>query len=121
VVCGRCGPERRVDNGRALSFCTLLTHMAERITVVQRLHGSGATRYAVEADGHRYHVGVSDADVRRLAPGAAAADLVRESFVFLLEREPASSILQRFDLPVIQRYFPEYSEAMRRRFSSTGP
>jgi hypothetical protein len=42
------------------------------------------------------------------------AGLVRASFEFLLEREPASSILRRFDLDVIGRYFPEYGEAMRR-------
>ena len=31
-----------------------------------------------------------------------------QAFQFLLEREPASSILSRFALPVIERYFPEY-------------
>ena len=35
-------------------------------------------------------------------------DLVRRSFVFLLEREPKESILRSFDLPVIGRYFPDY-------------
>lgn len=42
------------------------------------------------------------------------ADLVRESFVFLLAREPASSILPQFSLDVIGRYFPEYRSEMRR-------
>lgn len=41
--------------------------------------------------------------------------LVHESFVFLLEREPPSSILKRFSLDVIGRYFPEYPEEIRRR------
>jgi hypothetical protein len=41
--------------------------------------------------------------------------LVRRSFAFLLEREPAGSILRRFDLPVIGRYFPEYEQEIRRR------
>ena len=36
------------------------------------------------------------------------ANLVRRSFEFLLRREPKESILRRFDLPVIARYFPEY-------------
>jgi hypothetical protein len=42
--------------------------------------------------------------------GVAANDeeLVRASFVFLLEREPASAILPKFGLDVIARYFPEY-------------
>jgi hypothetical protein len=43
--------------------------------------------------------------------------LVRESFVFLLEREPASSILSRFSLQDIARYFPEYGEEIARRLS----
>lgn len=34
--------------------------------------------------------------------------VVRESFVFLLEREPASSIMSAFSLDVISGYFPEY-------------
>ena len=43
--------------------------------------------------------------------------LVRETFAFLLEREPLSSILARFDLPVVERYFPDYPAEMRRRLS----
>ncbi len=41
--------------------------------------------------------------------------VVRESFDFLLEREPASSILSEFSLDVISRYFPEYPQELRRR------
>jgi hypothetical protein len=37
---------------------------------------------------------------------------VRESFVFLLEREPASSIMSVFSLDVISDYFPEYKEKL---------
>jgi hypothetical protein len=43
--------------------------------------------------------------------------LVRISFDFLLEREPASSILRRFSLSDISRYFPEYGEELSRRLS----
>ena len=46
---------------------------------------------------------------------ADAAALVKASFAFLLEREPASSILRRFNLEVIARYFPEYPAEMARR------
>lgn len=38
--------------------------------------------------------------------------VVRESFRFLLEREPATSIMERFSLSVISRYFPEYREEL---------
>ena len=41
--------------------------------------------------------------------------LVHESLLFLLEREPRESILRRFDLPVIERYFPEYPAEIERR------
>jgi hypothetical protein len=41
--------------------------------------------------------------------------LVHESFLFLLEREGRESILRRFDLPVIERYFPEYPTEIERR------
>jgi hypothetical protein len=41
--------------------------------------------------------------------------IVRESFRFLLEREPAASILSRFSLSDIPRYFPEYPSELARR------
>jgi hypothetical protein len=54
-----------------------------------------------------HEVTVSAADLARLAPGAPAPDdLVRRSFEFLLARESNTSILRRFDLPVIGSYFP---------------
>lgn len=40
---------------------------------------------------------------------------VVESFRFLLDREPASSILPRFSLEEIARYFPEYPGEIARR------
>lgn len=43
--------------------------------------------------------------------------VVRESFEFLLEREPASSIMAEFSLDVISSYFPEYEEELPRRLS----
>ncbi len=41
--------------------------------------------------------------------------VVRESFRFLLEREPASSILPRFSLSDITRYFPNYPSELAHR------
>lgn len=40
-------------------------------------------------------------------------ELIKKSFEFLLDREPNTSILSRFDLPVIGRYFPEYEKTLR--------
>ena len=49
-----------------------------------------------------------------------AETVVRESFVFLLEREPPTSIMRSFSLEHIQRYFPEYYEEMHRRLAGEG-
>ena len=46
--------------------------------------------------------------------------LVRTSFEFLLEREPATSILSSFSLDVIGRYFPEYRAEMKARAGRSG-
>jgi hypothetical protein len=35
-------------------------------------------------------------------------DLIKKSFEFLLEREPKESIMSKFDLKVINKFFPEY-------------
>jgi hypothetical protein len=43
--------------------------------------------------------------------------IVRESFGFLLEREPATSILRQFSLSDISRYFPEYPSELAHRLS----
>ena len=49
-----------------------------------------------------------------LADSEAEA-VVRASFAFLMEREPASSILPEFSLAIIPRYFPEYIEELPER------
>jgi hypothetical protein len=53
-------------------------------------------------------VEVSTSDLKRLAPESSVEDLVKRSFDFLLERESPHSILRRFGLDDIERYFPEY-------------
>jgi hypothetical protein len=55
------------------------------------------------------------------APGVPSEELVRASFAFLLDREPASSVLPRFSLDVIARYFPEYRSEIRQYFSYPEP
>jgi len=63
-----------------------------------------------------HRVTVADADLARLDPGAADPErLVRAAFDFLLEREPAGSILRAFDLTVIGRYFPGWEADVRGR------
>lgn len=72
---------------------------------------AGERCYEVTVDGaSRHRVSVparfGDEDVERV---------VRVSFEFLLEREPASAILPEFSLDVIGRYFPEYEAELPRR------
>jgi hypothetical protein len=56
-----------------------------------------------------HRVELDDAYYRKLTDGSVSkADLVRRSFEFLLERESKESILGKFHLSVISRYFPEY-------------
>ena len=38
-----------------------------------------------------------------------------QSFNFLLEREPNTSVLREFSLPDIARYFPEFEETIKAR------
>jgi hypothetical protein len=57
-------------------------------------------------------------DVERYAAGAEPEELIEAAFEFLLEREPPQAILTRFELPVIERYFPEFRGAMAVRFAS---
>lgn len=60
-------------------------------------------------------VSVPSAYAQKLTSGRiSAAELVQRSFEFLLEREPNTSILRRFDLPVIANYFPEYEQAINK-------
>ena len=64
----------------------------------------------------RHEVTLSRDDYERLAGGKASPErLVEASFAFLLEREPKESILSRFDLPVIGRYFPDYERVIAQR------
>lgn len=55
------------------------------------------------------HTVTADADtLAQLSPGTDGDEVVRASFRFLLDREPKESILGRFGILVIERYFPEY-------------
>jgi hypothetical protein len=84
-----------------------------QVEVIGRHAEGTVTRFTVRIDGRSYDVGVPHEYVSRLVPGSDAAELLHRSMLFLLEREPPESILRRFDLPVISRYFPEYESAMR--------
>jgi hypothetical protein len=61
-----------------------------------------------------HSVTVTKADKQRFAPHSTVEDLVTRSFEFLLEREPPTSILRAFALPDIERYFPDFSRAIKK-------
>jgi hypothetical protein len=93
--------------------------MSETIDVRCEAIRGGAWACAVTVDDDRgdpthHDVMVTTSDLEMLAPGATdPVDLVRRSFDFLLVRERKESILARFDLPQIGRYFPEYESSIR--------
>ncbi|MFW5944764.1 MAG: hypothetical protein ACOCTU_05835 [Bacteroidota bacterium] len=54
-------------------------------------------------------VTVDDKYYKKLTGGVIPKeDLIKKSFEFLLEREPKESIMSKFDLTVISKFFPEY-------------
>ncbi len=70
-----------------------------------------------DAESRSIHfVGVTRPYYEKLTGGKVPMEeLVRRSFEFLLEREPKESILARFDLSAIARYFPEYEREIKKR------
>ena len=80
-----------------------VTHQEKQTYLVTVQDGGTRTAHAVT---------VWPSDVQRYAPEATPEDLIEASFRFLLDREPQSAILTRFELPLIERYFPDYPSAL---------
>ena len=81
-----------------------------------------ATRFRVRVIGGgsetSHQVTLTAKDCAKFAGAAAEPEaLIRKSFEFLLEREPKESILARFDLSMIARYFPEYPQEIKQKLS----
>jgi hypothetical protein len=71
-----------------------------------------------DASRSTHFVGVTRQYHEKLTGGKVSPEeLVRCSFEFLLEREPKESILPRFDLSAIARYFPEYEREIKARLT----
>jgi hypothetical protein len=92
--------------------------MAAKIEV-EKLSKSAFRVRVIEAGSESsHHVTLNLVDYTRLTGGKIEPeDLVRRSFEFLLEREPKESILGRFDLSVISRYFSEYEREITSRLN----
>ena len=89
----------------------------EQLTVSRQADG---TFHVQTPAGTSHDVSVPAGFAASLGCGQVAReDLVRASFEFLLEHEPASSILRTFSLDVISRYFPGYPADIRARLGSS--
>ncbi len=71
------------------------------------IKGDKETHHRVHMSEQYYH-DLSDGNVPQ-------ETVILESFKFLLEREPNTSILSEFDITVIKRYFPEYEKEIKQR------
>lgn len=65
-------------------------------------------------DRTRHRVTMTNAVHARLGATVSPVAFVRAAFAFLLQREPKESILRRFDVTVISRYFPEFEREVGR-------
>ena len=91
--------------------------MAAQIEV-EKIDASHFRVRVIEAGSESVHqITLDPKDHARLAGASMEPEeLIRKSFEFLLEREPKESILSRFDLSVISRYFPEYEREIKGSF-----
>jgi hypothetical protein len=62
-----------------------------------------------------HEVTVSPTELKRYGKGHTPERLLEASFEFLLEHEPKESILRRFELSVIETYFPTYPKEIANR------
>ena len=68
-----------------------------------------------------HHVTMSQDTWHRLTSGSHdPTDCIKASFRFLLDREPKESILNRFDVSVISRYFPEFERELEQYLAIPG-
>jgi len=83
------------------------------VTVKEESDGWTADVRVADRTTTTHRVSVSRADHARFG-GGDVRELVRRSFDFLLARESNTSILREFSLSTIERYFPDYRDAMTR-------
>jgi hypothetical protein len=61
----------------------------------------------------RHQVTMARQTCERLTAGEHAPEkYIEAAFQFLLDREPKESILRRFDVTAISRYFPEFERVL---------
>jgi len=88
-----------------------------QIDVKREIEGRNQWRYEVTLDDggdtYDYDVTLSWQDYDLWTRGRVPPNRVVEAaFKFLLQREPASSILSKFDCSLIRRYFPQVDQEL---------
>jgi len=70
-----------------------------------------------ERDSSTEHIVTIDEEYYEMLTGKEKSkeELIERSFEFLLARESKESILRRFNLKAINRYFPEYEKTIKIR------
>ena len=93
--------------------------MAAKIEVKSGGENTYAVRVIEGKSESPHRVTLAEEDYARLTGGKVShEELIRRSFEFLLEHESKESILERFDLTVISRYFPQYESEIKKRIAS---
>lgn len=87
------------------------------ITAMEPLHFGVQVTEGDVTTSHRVRVPSSMLDELGLSE-ADAPVLVRETIGFLLDREPATSILNEFSLDDVSRFFPDYRDELAVRLAS---
>lgn len=81
--------------------------------------GNYEVKVTGETDSTHY-VTLSDDYYQKLARGQETPErLVERSFEFLLRHEPNTSILRAFDLPTINRFFPNFEKEIGGQLGET--
>jgi hypothetical protein len=87
-----------------------------KIQVTQLREGEYLVTIIEGATQSKHHVTLKAADYARLsAEKVPPAELITGSFEFLLEHESKESILPRFDLLEIARYFPSFERDIQKK------
>lgn len=79
---------------------------------VERLDGDAFRVTVTDARSTTAHTVTASNDVIDALGGGAPERLIEASFRFMLDREPKESILSRFDLMIIGRYFSDFPASL---------
>ncbi len=87
------------------------------VTAMEPLHFGVQVTEGDLTTSHRVRVPSSMLDDLGLTEDDAPV-VVRETIGFLLEREPATSIMREFSLEDVSRFFPDYLDELTARLAS---